>query len=368
MKIGAILLAMSLGITGLQAQFSMIETCGEAPDGTPLKRFTLKNSDGLEARILSYGATLISLEVPDRNGRMDNVTLSLDSPEDYLESHPLLGSVVGRYANRIDKGGFTIDGQRYDLETINAKTGVHIHGGKTGFQRQNWKGTEVSGPEYAGVRFELVSPDGHEGFPGEVTASVTYILNNANELRLVYEASTTKPTHINLTNHTYWNLSGAGSGTVLHHKLQLNAARYLDVDERKIPTGSLKPVMQTPMDFTLPSKIGQRIHEVPGGYDHCYVIKHLKPGDLSFAAKVIDRRSGRIMEVWTTAPGVQVYTANHLSEKFGSRGKPYGPHHGLCLESQHFPDSPNRSTFPSSLLRPGQTYRQETVHKFFIAD
>jgi len=368
MKSLASILVLLLGLSTLLAGETRVEPWGETPEGETILLYHLRNANGLEARVMTYGATLVGLDAPDRNGKFANLTLHLDSAADYVAGHPLLGSVVGRYANRIDKGGFSINGERFDLETVNAKTGVHIHGGKTGFQWQNWTPSEVGGQDYQGVKLELVSPDGHEGFPGEVRVSVTYTLNDDDELQMHYEATTTKPTHINLTNHAYWNLAGAGSGTVLNQKLQINAARYLEVDERKIPTGRMIPVMHSVMDFTLPRRLGPCLDEVEGGYDHCYAINHLKPGDLSLAAKLIDRRSGREMEVWTTAPGVQVYTANGLKDKFGAGGKSYGPRHGICLETQHFPDSPNKLTFPSTLLLPGKTYEQITVHKFCVKD
>ncbi len=367
MKEGMLLVGLGICmITQVAGQSCQVETWSEPDSPEPILLYTLTNAQGLKARVINHGATLIGLEAPDRNGKTDNLVLYLNSAADYVKGHPLLGSVVGRFANRIDSGGFTIDEVRYDLESVNPKTGVHIHGGKTGFQRKLWLGSKVSGKGFAGVKLELVSPDGHEGYPGEVTASVTYTLNNLNELHMHYEAVTTKPTHVNLTNHAYWNLSGAGSGKILHHKLQINSTRYLEVDERKIPTGQLVPAIYTPMDFTLPRRIGKRIAEVQGGYDHCYAIKHLNPGDLTFAAKVDDRRSGRIMEVWTTAPGLQLYTANGLNLTRG--GVSYGPHSGVCLEAQHYPDTPNKSTFPSTLLRPGEVYRQTTVHKFSVAD
>ncbi len=332
--------------------------------GDGLVVFTLTNANGLRVRVLNYGATLIGVDVPDRSGNLANVTLHLDEPEDYRKGHPLFGSVVGRFANRIDTGGFSIDGKRYDLQTVNAKTGVHIHGGKTGFQRQIWSGQVVEN----GVKFRLTSEDGHEGFPGKLKAAVTYALSAENELQMRYEATTDKPTHVNLTNHAYWNLSGAGSGPILDHRLQLHADAILAIDERKIPTGAILPVEGSPFDFRQPQAIGSRIAAVDGGgYDHCYVLKNAaKPGELRKVAHVADPSSGRVMEVFTTAPGVQFFSANFGRPVPGAGGQNYGRHHGFCLECQHFPDSPNKPNFPPTLLRPGEVYRQLTVHKFTL--
>tara|TARA_R110002096_G_scaffold200639_6_gene384672 strand:+ start:9994 stop:11094 length:1101 start_codon:yes stop_codon:yes gene_type:complete len=332
-------------------------------DDHELKEFTLTNATGLKATILDYGATLTGMYTPDRDGTFANVTLYLEDPAAYLGSHPLFGSVVGRFANRIDTGGFTIDGTRYDLETFNAKSKVHIHGGKTGFQKQFWDAEVVEN----GVRFQLTSADGHEGFPGNLVASVTYRLTDANELILHYEATTDRPTHVNLTNHAYWNLGGATSGPVLDHLLQINADAILAIDSRKIPTGDFLPIEGTPFDFRTPTTVGARIKEVDGGgYDHCYAFPDLVTEKPRSVAKVEDPQSGRVMEVLTTTPGVQLYTANYLNPKLGADGKSYDRHHAICLECQHFPDSPNQANFPSSLLRPGEIYRQTTIHRFSV--
>ena len=328
---------------------------------------TLQNDRGLRVTATSYGATLISVETPDRDGKLANITLRLDTFADYLKGHPLMGSTVGRYANRIDNGGFKINGKGHKLKTV-GKNGVHIHGGKEGFQKLNWKTHPTLGDDYAQVEYTHVSPDGHEGFPGELTVSVTYRLTNDNELFIEYKATTTKPTHLNLANHAYWNLSGAGSGDVLHHRLTLNADHYLAIDSRKIPTGSYTHVDGTPFDFRKPHTIGERIGQVDGGgYDHCYV---LNKSDIDTkglpAARIEDPRSGRVMEVFTTQPGVQLYTANYLNPRYKSKDGVYGKHHAICLETQHYPDSPNKPHFPSTLLRPGQVYREATVHRFSV--
>ncbi len=345
------------------------EDFGQMPDGENVYLHTLVNDRGLRIKVTSYGATLISVEVPDRSGRLDNVTLSLDAFDAYHKGHPLFGSTVGRYANRIDTGGFTIDGRRFDLKTVD-KNGVHIHGGREGLQKLNWKPKSSGiGPDYAEAVFTHTSPDGHEGFPGKVELTATYRLTNENELIIEYQATTTKPTHLNLANHAYWNLSGAGSGDVLHHKLTLNADRYLAIDTRKIPTGKYNNVAGTPLDFRKPRAIGERIAQVDGGgYDHCYVINRQgrSNADLVLCARVEDPKSGRVMEVLTTQPGVQIYTANYLSPKLKSSHGAYGRHHAVCLETQHYPDSPNKPNFPSTLLRPGQVYKQTTVHRFRV--
>jgi aldose 1-epimerase len=329
---------------------------------------------------MTYGATLLTLSAPDRRGKIEPVTLHLDTLADYVKGHPLFGSVVGRYANRIANARFAIDDVEYKL-TANADP-HHIHGGRgpDAFHEAVWSAEPVRGAAAVGVRLTHVSPDGAAGFPGTVRASVTYTLATGdNRLVMAYEATTDKPTHVNLTNHAYWNLAGAGSGDVLGHVLRVNAKRYLVADEKKIPTGEVREVRGTPMDFTEPKPVGSRIEQVEGqNYDHCYVLDKdgvgagkegldkEGPGRLSLAARVSEPTSGRVMEVYTTQPGVQVYTAKGLTDKFRGGGKPYGPYHGLCLETQHYPDAPNQPTFPSTLLRPGQTLREVTEHRFGV--
>ncbi|NOX54704.1 MAG: galactose-1-epimerase [Planctomycetes bacterium] len=337
---------------------------GKMPDGRPVHLYTLTNSHGVRAKVMTFGATLIAVEVPDRRGQFANVTLYLDSLGEYLKGHPLFGSVVGRYANRISGAKFVLDGVEYRLEA-NAR-GNHIHGGRNGFQKRLWRAAPERRPDAAAVKLWLRSPDGDAGYPGNLDVTVTYSLNDENELRIDYTATTDKPTVVNLTNHAYWNLAGAGSGDVLSHRLMLNADHYLPADARKIPTGEIRPVKGTPMDFTRPMPIGSRIDQVPGGYDHCYVLKKRPSKRFSLAARLDDPSSGRTMEVWTTQPGVQVYTANGLSDRFGAGGRRYGPHHAVCLETQHYPDSPNKPQFPSTVLRPGQTYHEWTVHRFGV--
>jgi aldose 1-epimerase len=341
------------------------ETFGKTPEGEQVDLYTLTNAQGLRVKIMTYGATIIDVETPDRNGKLDNITLSLDSLADYVKGHPFFGSTVGRYANRIAKGKFSLDGKDYKLATNN--NGInHLHGGDKGYDKVVWKAEEIKKPDSVGVLFTHESPDGDEGYPGKLTATVTYTLTNDDELKMDYTAVTDKPTIVNLTNHAYWNLTG-GSGDVLKHELMLNADRYLPVDEGLIPTGELKALKGTPMGFLTPQTIGSRIADVKGGYDHNYVLNK-KPGEkgLTLVAKIVEPQSGRVMEIFTTQPGVQFYSGNFLDGTVQGHGKKYQKHFGFCLETQHYPDSPNRPEFPSTVLKPGEKYQESTVHKFSV--
>lgn len=325
---------------------------GHLPDGSQVDLYTLANSRGLEARVMTYGATLVGVRAADRHGKVDDITLHLESLDEYLRGHPLLGSVVGRFANRIAGARFTIDGVEHQLEANAGKNHIHGGGKKTGFQWQLWQAEPLCRPDSAGVKLSLLSPDGQAGYPGTVRVSVIYRLTDRNELAMEYTATSDKPTHINLTNHAYWNLAGADSGEVLNHVLLLNADHYLPSDDAKIPTGEIRPVRGTPMDFTSPMPIGSRIDQVDrGNYDHCYVLNREDGQKVSLAAKAVDPGSGRTMEVYTTQTGVQLYTGNRR---------------GFCLETQHFPNSPHEPTFPSTLLRPGETVQEVTIHKFDV--
>lgn len=341
---------------------------GTMPDGREVELYVLSNDRGMEARVMTLGATLTKLRVPDRNGRSEIVTLYLDTLDDYLAGHPLFGSIVGRYANRIAGARFTLDGAAYPL-VPNARP-HHIHGGsKEGFHAALWQAEPIRESQAAGVRLTHVSPDGQAGFPGTLRATVEYRLSADNRLTIDYAATTDKPTHVNLTNHAYFNLAGAGSGDVLGHTLQLHASAFLPSDSAKIPTGEIRPVRGTPMDFTTPHTIGNRIAQVPdANYDHCYVLDHPAGKRLDLAARVVEPTSGRVMEVFTTQPGVQLYTAKSLNAKLSGGGKPYGPYFGFCLETQHFPDAPNRPDFPGTVLRPGETYRETTAFQFSVTD
>jgi aldose 1-epimerase len=349
---------------GLSVESSLF---GQTRDGTEVDVYTLSNAHGMRVRIMTLGATLLSVQVPDRDDRIDHVTLHLDTLDDYLRGHPLFGSVVGRFANRIGGAKFTLDDVEYAVEK-NAGAN-HIHGGRNGFQKQVWAASAVETEDAVGVRLTLTSLDGDAGYPGTLQVAMSYLLNNDNQLKLDYQATTDKPTVVNLTNHAYWNLAGAGSGDVLDHVLMIDADYYLPTDGQKIPTGEIRSVDDTVMDFTEPRRIGSRIADVEGeNYDHCYVLNKPDGERLALAARAFDPASGRVMEVYTTKPGVQFYTARGLNSRLQADGKAYGPYHGFCLETQHFPDAPNKSNFPSSVLRPGETYHHVTIYKFRVRD
>jgi aldose 1-epimerase len=337
---------------------------GQTADGQPVTIFELANAHGLRARVMEYGAILVSLEVPNRAGKLVDIALGFDDLAPYLRGHPLFGSTVGRYANRIAGARFTLDGVEYRLTPNSGKN--HIHGGgNQRFDKVVWQGQPLEGDGWVGVRFTHLSLDGEEGFPGNLECSVTYVLNNDNELQIRYEAATDKPTIINLTNHSYFNLAGAGNGDVLGHEVTINATLYLPAGEGLIPTGEIHAVKGTPLDFTEPRAIGSRIEELTQtrGYDHCYVLAG-SPGAANLAARVYEPTGGIVMEVRTTEPGVQFYTANGMKGIQGKGGKVYGNHYGFCLETQHFPDSPNKLHFPTTVLRPGQTFKSATIFRF----
>jgi aldose 1-epimerase len=338
---------------------------GKTSDGAEVDLYSLTNANGLKVEIMTYGATLTSVETPDRDGKTANITLHLDSLDDYLKGHPFFGSIAGRYANRIAKGNFTLDGKQYTLATNN--NGNHLHGGVKGFDKKIWTAMPIRTADAAGVTFSCESPDGEEGYPGAMKVQATYRLTERNELKMEYSAVTDKPTVINLTNHAYWNLAGAGEGDVLDHLAEIHADGYLPVDDGLIPLGNIAPVKDTPMDFvTRPMTIGSRIARTGGGYDHCYVLNKKKARDLALAARIAEPHGGRVMEVFTNQPGVQFYTANFLDGSITADGKNYVKHGGFCLETQHFPDSPNQPQFPSAVLRPGEIYNHVTVHVFSI--
>jgi aldose 1-epimerase len=337
-------------------------TFGKLPDRRAVDLYTLTNENGLVAKITNYGTIITELHVPDRNGKFGDVVLGFDNLEQYLKGHPYFGCTVGRVANRIAKGKFTLDGKNYTVATNNGPN--HLHGGLVGFDKVFWKAEPQAG---AAVKFTYSSPDGEEGYPGKLDVTVTMTLTDANELRIDYLATTDKPTPVNLTNHSYFNL--AERGKILEHELMLAADHFTPWDADLIPTGEIKLVMGTPMDFTSPAPMGSRFAELKGtpvGYDVNFVINGGAKG-LTLAARVKEPKSGRVMEVHTTEPGIQLYTANFLDGSLkGKGGVVYEQHTAFCLETQHFPDSINQPKFPSIVLGPGETYRQTTVHKFSV--
>jgi aldose 1-epimerase len=323
----------------------------------------------MELRAISYGGIITSLKVPDGTGAFADVVHGFDTLEGYLKEHPYFGAIVGRYGNRIARGQFTLNGQMYKLATNNGPN--HLHGGVKGFDKMVWKAEPLSNGR--GVAFARRSPDGEEGYPGNLDVRVSYTLTDANELDIRYEATTDRATPLNLTQHTYFNLAGHDSGDILGHELTLNADRYTPVDSNLIPTGELTPVAGTPFDFRKATPVGARIDEqhpqleYGRGYDHNWVLNRKGEG-LQMAARLSDPKSGRMMEITTTQPGIQFYTGNFLDgTTIGKGGTAYEHRSGLCLETQHFPDSPNKPNFPSTILRPGETYRTRTVFRFGVA-
>jgi len=337
---------------------------GQTMEGTPIKLFILTNSKGMVAKIATFGAILTELRVADRNGKAGNIVLGFDGPAQYLKGHPFFGAIAGRVGNRIAKGQFTLDGQEYKLAVNNGPN--HLHGGLAGFDKVVWSAKPVNlNANEASVQFSYLSRDGEEGYPGNLNVTVTYTVTENNELRIDYSAKTDKPTPINLTNHSYFNL--AESESVLDHELMISADLYTVTDDTLIPTGQIAPVKGTPFDFTTPTKIGARFDELkrkPIGYDDNYVLRS-GGKSLALAAKAYEPTTGRVMEVLTTEPGVQFYTGNFLDGSLtGHDGVVYKQHSGFCLETQHFPDSVNHPEFPSTILRPGQTYKSTTIFKF----
>lgn len=342
--------------------------------GHEVTQYILRNRNGVIVKLINWGATVTSVQTPDRDGKPGEIVLAYKDLKQYGENKSYFGCIVGRYANRIAGGRFTIDGKEYRLTTNDgSKKQNLLHGGAEGFNRRLWLAEPIEEKDAVGVKFTLTSPDGDQGFPGELTVHVTYTLNNDDELLLEYEAIASEATHVNLSNHCYWNL--AGGGDVLGHELMLNCDRFLPVDAELIPTGELKEVKGTPWNFTSPETIGARIEDErlgkPGqkgrGYDHCYVIREgiaEKRHGVPLAARVHDPKSGRVLEVYTDQPGIQLYTGNFLDGSPDSGG--FSRHGAFCLECQRFPDTPHHESFPTTLLRPGEVYRQVTVHRFSV--
>jgi aldose 1-epimerase len=333
-------------------------------DDKPVWLFTLKNVHNIMVKITNYGGIITSIVIPDKNGKPGDIVLGYDSLKPYIENNPYFGAIVGRYANRIANARFTLDKKTYTLPKNDGKNS--LHGGVKGFDKVVWDAEEKQDSSQVSLVLSYLSRDGEEGFPGSLDVRVTYTLNNENELQTMIEATTYKSTPVNLCNHTYFNLRCADT-SILGHRLMINSDRYTVVNEELIPTGELRSVTGGPMDFTAPSSVGVRIDQVKGGYDHNYVL--LKQGsDLSFAARLEEQTSGRIMEILTTQPGIQFYSGNFLDGTIhGKQDKIYRQHYGLCLETQHFPDSPNQPTFPNTILRPGEKYREVTVYKFAVS-
>lgn len=337
--------------------------------GKEVSLFTMTNNKGMTTTITNYGGIVVTLTAPDSQGKFEDVVLGYDKLDGYIKETPYFGAIVGRYGNRICKGKFTVDGKEYTL-AINNKPNA-LHGGLKGFDKVVWDAESFTEANAVGLKLTYLSKDGEEGYPGNLKSTVTYRLTNDNELKIDYEATTDKATPVNLTNHTYFNLAGQGKGDILDHEMMLNADKFTPVDETLIPTGELKPVKGTPFDFTKATRIGARINNTEdpqikfgGGYDHNFVLNRTGPG-LSLAAKVTEPKSGRVMEVLTTEPGVQFYTGNFLDGTIvGKGGSVYKHRFAFCLETQHYPDSPNKPEFPTTILKPGQQYKTTTVYRF----
>jgi aldose 1-epimerase len=341
---------------------------GTVPGGRDVDLYLLSNKNGMEASVTTYGGIITSLTAPDRRGDFADVVLGFSHLEGYLAGHPYFGAIVGRYANRIGNGTFTLDDRAYVLALNN--NGNHLHGGMAGFDKKLWLARPQSGLEGPQLRLSYTSADGEEGYPGRLDIAVTYTLTHDHELRIEYRATTDKATHVNLSNHSYCNLSGPGGGDILGHEVLIDSDRFTPVDDRLIPTGEIRTVDGTPLDFREAVAIGKRIEDddeqlrFSNGYDHNFVLNSAD-GELSFAARVFEPTTGRMMDVLTSEPGVQFYTANFLDGTLtGKEGHVYGRRCALCLETQHFPDSPNRPEFPTTVLRPGEVYETTTVYQF----
>jgi aldose 1-epimerase len=374
----AVLLVAAVGFSGALASNSHKSgspTVTKEPfgsvNGKAVDMYTLTNSNGMEVKILTYGGIIQSVKVPDRHEHFENVTLGFDNLTDYVERSPYFGCITGRYANRIALGRFTLDGVTYQLPINNPPNS--LHGGTVGFDKHVWAATVIQNNDGVGLKLTDTSPDGDQGYPGTLESEVVYLLTDRNQIRMDYRATTDKATVVNLTNHAYWNLEGEGSGSIDDHVLKLNASNYTPVDPTLIPTGAIDPVAGTPMDFTRSTAIGDRIRDsfeqlvIGRGYDHNWVLDRHGPNDTSMirAARVLEPDSGRVLEVFTTEPGIQFYSGNFLDGTLvGTSGRMYRQGDGFALETQHYPDSPNKPNFPSTVLRPGQVYKTSTIYQF----
>ena len=341
---------------------------GKTSDGKTAEAYVLRNKNGVEVTVSDFGATLVSFKAPDRNGKLADIVLGYKTAPEYEDGKSYFGGTIGRYGNRIANGQFTLDGKVYQVPKNDGPNS--LHGGIKGFNKRYWKGKDISSDNVQSVEFTYLSPDGEEGYPGNLNVKVTYSLNDQNELRISYTATTDKDTVVNLTNHAYFNLAGEGNGDILGHELMLKADKFTPVGSTLIPTGELKPVKGTPFDFSKSTAIGARINQddqqlkFGKGYDHNWVLTAGKQTKPQLAAEVFEPKSGRVLQVQTTESGIQFYSGNFLDGSVtGVSGKAYGHRSGFCLETQHFPDSPNHANFPSTVLKPGQTYHTETIYK-----
>jgi aldose 1-epimerase len=339
---------------------------GKTQDGHEVFAYTLKNQSGMEVVITNFGGVVLSIKVPDRDGKFADIALGFDELADYEKKGPYFGALIGRYANRLAKGQFTLHGKTYQLPVNNGSNS--LHGGNIGFDKRVWKPKESTDASGQHLHLHYLSKDGEEGYPGNVNVDVTYTVTEKNELRISYSATTDKDTVLNLTNHSYFNLKGQGEGDILDHKMMINADRFTPVDANLIPTGELRPVSGTPFDFRQPTAIGARINDpdeqlkLGGGYDHNWVLNG--GGKMGLAARVVEPTTGRVLEVLTDQPGVQFYTGNFLDGTAKGKGKVYNHRFAFCLETQHFPDSPNHPKFPTTELKPGQKFQSTTVYRF----
>jgi len=339
------------------------ETFGQTDGGANVDLFTLTNASGHTVKITNYGGIVTSLLVPDKNGNLEDIVLGFDDFQSYLDGHPYFGAIVGRYANRIAGGMFELKGVLYSLAANDGKN--HLHGGIKGFDKVVWDSELFRGKNEVGIKLSYLSKDMEEGYPGNLKVKVTYRLTNENQLMIDYFAETDKACPVNLTHHGYFNLT-AGKQNILNHEMMIKASSYVVIDENLIPTGEIRDLIGTEMDFTQPNTVGSRIDQIKEGYDHCYVINK-KPGQMSLIARVHEQTSGRVMEVYSTEPGVQFYSGNFLDGSIiGKHNIVYNKHFGFCLETQHFPDSPNRENFPTTILYPGEKYTHSTVYQFSI--
>jgi len=348
------------------------EDFGQLDDGRNTTLYTLTNTNGIQVSITDYGGTVTKIIVPDKNGVMGDVVLGYDEISGYLNDNQYFGSIIGRYGNRIAEGKFTLDGIEYSLTANDGPH--HLHGGRKGFDKVLWSAAKIEDNDHVGLELKYTSPDGEEGYPGRLDVNVTYLLTERNELRIKYEAVTDKPTICNLTNHSYFNLKDGGKSTILDHRLMIDSDIFTPVNGELIPTGECMPIEDTPFDFREPTSIGSRInsdhkqmHVGPGGYDHSFLLNG-NAGELRKAAVLSEPETGRILEVFTEEPAIQFYSGNFLDgTRTGKQGTAYGCRTGLCLETQHFPDSPNNPDLPSTVLNPGKTYRTVTVYTFSSA-